>query len=99
MRHSHNYDPYLVGFGWDMRVIRRYVRERNWFAVRYTLKRMVHSTRRRSWWGIWQMEWPGCRRAVRGFTRRHAHRRGIAGWTRDYERAVATERGGGQPPS
>lgn len=85
MKHSHSYEPYLIGLGWDIRDLRRYVRERNWHALRYRLKWMTKYARRRSWWGIWQMEWPGCQRAVRGLTYEQAYRRGIAKWTRQYE--------------
>jgi hypothetical protein len=91
VKHSHNYDPYLIGFGWDCQTVRRYWRKRDWFGVRYSLKRILKSARRRSWWGIWQMEWPGCQRAVRGLTYKQAYRRGIAGWTRDYERWERSE--------
>jgi hypothetical protein len=36
----------------------------------------AQDARRRSWWGIWQMEWPGCQRAARGLTYAHCYRRG-----------------------
>jgi hypothetical protein len=89
MRHSDDYTPYLIGAGWDLRDVRRYARERNWRLVRYRLGLMVSYSRRRSWWGIWQMEWPGCQTAVRGLTYKQCYRRGLKKWTRQYEEQEA----------
>lgn len=82
-------EPYLIGFGWDARRAWNYARSGDWFGVRLTLRYVVaHHARRRSWWGIWQAEWLGCERAVRGFTasgtRRKALRR-IAATSRTQE--------------
>lgn len=85
MKLDGSHEPYLIGFGWDLRDVRRYASERNWRLVRYRLGLMVKYARRRSWWGIWQMEWPGCQRAARGLTYSHCYRRGIKKWTRQYE--------------
>lgn len=69
MKFSGDLDVYRVGFGRDFDEVRLRFHTRDWWLMRYRLRMMVQSARRRSWWGLWQAEWPGCRRAVRGFTR------------------------------
>lgn len=67
--------PYRIGFGRDFHRLRGAIRDRDWHHVRLCLRWMRSGLRRRSWWGLWQAEWPGCRRAVRGITANHAYRR------------------------
>lgn len=67
--------PYLVGFGRDASTIVGHLRDgkrrQAWAHFRiFMLSRK--SWLRRSYWGIWQCEWPLCRKAVRGLTRSHA---------------------------
>lgn len=69
-------DPYRVGLGaafHDYRInVPRYGRKH---ALRMLAHQFRAHGRRRSFWGFWQAEWPGCERAVRGFTAPHCHRR------------------------
>lgn len=76
-------EPYRVGLGWDLDRLRLHLRigkgraapRRNWRGVRWTLKLMGGSARRRSWWGLWQCEGTISRHARRGLTARAAERR------------------------
>jgi hypothetical protein len=68
MRHSEDERPYRIGLGRDAYDLQRLALLHDWFGFRYRLKMAVRSARRRSWWGIWQAEWPGCQHAVRGIT-------------------------------
>ncbi|MER7500472.1 hypothetical protein AB0L05_27820 [Nonomuraea pusilla] len=76
-------EPYRVGLGWDLERLRMHLAtgrwwtapRRNWRGVRFTLKMMLKSAGRRSWWGIWQCEGTLCLRARRGLTARAAERR------------------------
>jgi hypothetical protein len=77
MKHSGRIDVYRVGLGRDLFHLRKAIRYGHprghlgrWGASRARLRWMVTSLHRRSWWGLWQAEWPGCKRAVRGFTKR-----------------------------
>jgi hypothetical protein len=69
MKHSGDLDVYRVGLGRDFDEARLRFHTREWWSFRYRLRMMAGSAWRRSWWGLWQAEWPGCQRAVRGFTR------------------------------
>lgn len=71
MKFAGDMEPYRVGLGRDL--WRLHHSDYRWQVV----KMAVRSMRRRSWWGLWQVEWPGCSRAVRGFTANHAYRRAV----------------------
>lgn len=91
MKHESDMAPYRVGLGRDLHAL-RYCRR--WWQIRATLRRMLRSMTRRSWWGLWQVEWPGCQRAVRGLTADHAYRRAVRRRARPQENGYA-----GEPPS
>jgi hypothetical protein len=83
MKHSSDYRPYRVGIARDWERLRGYLRDPQWSLtarvrlVRTFLRELPRSMARRSWWGFWQAEWTGCRRAARGFTAAHARHRAI----------------------
>ncbi|MET8866506.1 hypothetical protein ABZW11_26510 [Nonomuraea sp. NPDC004580] len=91
--------PYRIGLGWDLERLCTHLAlfgrwraapHRNWRGVRYTLKLMAKSARRRSWWGIWQCEGSLGLNARRGLTARAAERRML----RDEINAALSQNGG-----
>lgn len=70
--------PYRVGLGADLASLRFYYVTGRWPEFRYVLlKRIPRGLHRRSWWGLWQAEWEGCQRAVRGLTTTGTYRRAV----------------------
>lgn len=79
-------DVYRIGLGDWLRRIRWVTHaESKRTAFLYLVRIGWRDARRRSWWGLWQGEWSGCERAVRGLTEAHCRRRTLAA----YEQWVA----------
>lgn len=77
--------PYRVGLGDDLHRLWFRLRRHLWGEAWAIVKFMAHSSRRRSWWGLWQSENPDlCPRARRGLTAAAARRR----MERDARRAI-----------
>lgn len=77
MRHNDDMTPYRIGLGRDLLKVRIAIRQRDAHGLKCALRWMRESCGRRSYWGLWQAEWTGCQRAVRGLTAKATYRRAL----------------------
>jgi hypothetical protein len=76
-------DVYRVGLGDALRALRGQLRRGDWGRAWRNVVYMRRQVWRRSFWGFWQAEWPGCQQAVRGFTEASCRRRAVSVFNRE----------------